>query len=113
MPYQITFRSFSPEIGGVLEGMLRSTNCMIVKSINVVSATTPLPVPAGATPAAAAPSRAQYQQYQAYSQPKVSSPEELYADRGARAAADQHDGVADTGGHSPGASEGFPVGPGD
>lgn len=34
-PYEVTFRSFSEEIGSVLDGILRATNCLIVKTIMV------------------------------------------------------------------------------
>lgn len=34
-PYEVTFRSFSDELGEVMNGILRSTNCLIVKSLTV------------------------------------------------------------------------------
>lgn len=46
-PYEVTFRSFSGELGAVLDGILRSTNCLIVKTINVEQSKIPV---AGANP---------------------------------------------------------------
>jgi hypothetical protein len=34
-PYEITFQGFSAELAGVLDGFLRSTNCFIVKNVDV------------------------------------------------------------------------------
>lgn len=51
-PYQVSFRTFTPEVAAVLDGMMHSTNCMIVKSISVVPATVALPAAAGGTAAA-------------------------------------------------------------
>lgn len=34
-PYEVTFRSFSGELGAVMDGILRATNCFIVKTLNV------------------------------------------------------------------------------
>ena len=34
-PYEVTFRSFSAELAAVMNGILRSTNCLIVKTIAV------------------------------------------------------------------------------
>ena len=34
-PYEISFRGFSKEIAAVLDGLLRATNCFIVKNVNV------------------------------------------------------------------------------
>ena len=34
-PYEVTFRSFSAELAAVMNGILRSTNCLIVKTITV------------------------------------------------------------------------------
>ena len=50
-PYQLSFRSFTSEVAAVLDGMMRSTNCMVVKSITVVPATTALPVSSSAATA--------------------------------------------------------------
>ncbi len=46
-PYEVTFRSFSGELGAVMDGILRSTNCFIVKTINVEPSKVPIP---GANP---------------------------------------------------------------
>jgi hypothetical protein len=57
-PYQITFRSFSPEIGAVLAGFASSPRGFIVKGINVQlagAAATMSPSPAAAAPAPSAP----------------------------------------------------------
>jgi len=51
-PYQVTFRSFSPEIGEVLAGFASSTNGFIVKTISVEPAGA---ATAGSTEAAGAP----------------------------------------------------------
>ncbi|MEO5803079.1 MAG: hypothetical protein ABIR24_06080 [Verrucomicrobiota bacterium] len=42
-PYEVTFRSFSGELGAVMDGILRSTNCFIVKTLNVVQSQVPIP----------------------------------------------------------------------
>jgi hypothetical protein len=34
-PYEVTFRSFSGELGAVMNGILQSTNCLIVKTLTV------------------------------------------------------------------------------
>ncbi len=34
-PYEVTFRSFSADLGSVMDGILRSTNCLIVKTVSV------------------------------------------------------------------------------
>ena len=44
-PYEITFRSFSPELGAVLAGFANSPHGMIVKSINVEAAAQIAPEP--------------------------------------------------------------------
>ena len=48
-PYEVTFRSFSGELGSVMDGILRSTNCLIVKTVSVepsrVLPGTPEPLP--------------------------------------------------------------------
>jgi hypothetical protein len=57
-PYQITFRSFSPEIGVVLAGFAASTHGFIVKGINVQpagGAGTMSPGPTGPAPTPGAP----------------------------------------------------------
>ena len=57
-PYQITFRSFSPEIGAVLAGFASSPHGFIVKGINVQlagAAATMSPAPPAAKPAPGAP----------------------------------------------------------
>lgn len=41
-PYEVSFRSFSGEIGSVLDGILRATNCLIVKSLNVEPSKAPI-----------------------------------------------------------------------
>jgi hypothetical protein len=59
-PYQITFRSFSPEIGVVLAGFASSPHGFIVKGINVQlagAAATDATVPAPAPGMAAAPGK--------------------------------------------------------
>jgi len=57
-PYQITFRSFSPEIGAVLAGFASSPHGFIVKGINVQlagAAATMSPAPPAPAPAPGAP----------------------------------------------------------
>jgi hypothetical protein len=55
-PYEVSFRSFSGEIGAVLDGILRSTNCLIVKTLTVAPSLNPV---GGANPnAPAAPAYA-------------------------------------------------------
>lgn len=51
-PYFISFRSFSGDLAAVLERFSRSTNCIIVKSINVTPSTVPLPAPTVSAPGA-------------------------------------------------------------
>lgn len=41
-PYLISFRGFSPDLANVLEEMSHSTNCIIVKSVNVTPSTAAL-----------------------------------------------------------------------
>jgi hypothetical protein len=41
-PYEVSFRSFSGEIGAVLDGILRSTNCLIVKTLTVEPSKVPI-----------------------------------------------------------------------
>lgn len=41
-PYEISFRSFSGELGAVLDGILRSTNCLIVKTLNIEPSKVPV-----------------------------------------------------------------------
>lgn len=53
-PYMVGFRCFSAELANVLEAYSRSTNCIIVKAVNVVPSTAPLPV---LTPAAPVPAQ--------------------------------------------------------
>jgi hypothetical protein len=53
-PYEIAFRSFSAELGAVMDGILRSTNCFIVKTLSVV----PSKVSVGAGGAAGQPGQA-------------------------------------------------------
>ena len=57
-PYQIEFRSFSPELASVLESFYKSTNGFLVKAIQVEPETEPGgvggPVPTGAAPSAPA-----------------------------------------------------------
>ncbi|MEO6036156.1 MAG: hypothetical protein ABIQ35_12945 [Verrucomicrobiota bacterium] len=38
-PYEVSFRSFSAELASVMNGVLRSTNCLIVKSVSVEPST--------------------------------------------------------------------------
>lgn len=52
-PYLISFRSFSGELAAVLEGFSRSKNCIIVKTVNVVPSTIPLPISSVSVPTAA------------------------------------------------------------
>ena len=49
MPYEFTFRSFSPELGAVVDGLARSSNCFLIKSLN---AETTSPVSSTETPGA-------------------------------------------------------------
>jgi len=42
-PYEVTFRSFSGDLGKVMDGILRSTNCFIVKTLNVEQSKVPIP----------------------------------------------------------------------
>ena len=35
-PYEVTFSSFSGELAGVVEGFMRSSNCFLLKNIQVV-----------------------------------------------------------------------------
>jgi hypothetical protein len=35
MPYEVTFQSFSSELASVLEGLIRSTNCFVVRNVAV------------------------------------------------------------------------------
>lgn len=46
-PYEVSFRSFSGEIGAVMDGILRSTNCLIVKTLTVEPSKVPI---SGANP---------------------------------------------------------------
>jgi len=74
-PYEIVFQGFSAELAGVLEGFYRSTNCFIVKNIDVqtnviVSADSAVPAPyyqpyaaPGATPTAQNPYDLMRQRY--------------------------------------------------
>ena len=39
-PYKITFRGFSTEIAAVMEGFARSSNCFIIKAVDVASQAT-------------------------------------------------------------------------
>jgi hypothetical protein len=48
-PYEISFRGFSAEIAGVLNGFLQSSNCFIVKSVTIDPAPFTPPVNAPAT----------------------------------------------------------------
>lgn len=41
-PYEVSFRSFSAEIGAVMDGILRATNCLVVKSLNVEPSKVPV-----------------------------------------------------------------------
>lgn len=41
-PYEVSFRSFSGEIGAVLDGILRATNCLIVKTLTVEPSKVPI-----------------------------------------------------------------------
>ena len=50
MPYEFTFRSFSPEFGGVVEGLARSPHCFLIKSLNAETTT---PVSSTETPSTA------------------------------------------------------------
>jgi len=45
-PYEVTFRSFSAEVASVMNGILRATNCLVVKTITVA----PSGAIAGASP---------------------------------------------------------------
>jgi len=49
-PYEVTFRSFSPELGAVLAGFANSPHAMIVKSINVEAAAQTAPDPTSMQP---------------------------------------------------------------
>jgi hypothetical protein len=49
-PYKIAFRCFSPEIAAVLAGFARSSNCFIVKDIDVSPSKAQLPVVIAAMP---------------------------------------------------------------
>jgi hypothetical protein len=67
-PYKITFRGFSTEIAAVMEGFARSSNCFIIKAIDVAPDTTVQPIvvqtvaqPQPAAPAYAPPPRDPYQ----------------------------------------------------
>jgi hypothetical protein len=42
-PYEVSFRSFSGELGAVMDGILRSTNCFIVKTLTVEPSKVPIP----------------------------------------------------------------------
>jgi hypothetical protein len=44
-PYKITFRGFSAEIAAVMEGFARSSNCFIIKAIDVASDKSAMPTP--------------------------------------------------------------------
>ena len=48
-PYKITFRGFSAEIAAVMEGFARSSNCFIIKAIDVASDKSALPTTTQAT----------------------------------------------------------------
>jgi hypothetical protein len=56
-PYKVMFRGFSTEIAAVLAGFAASSNCFIVKDIDVTPSRAPLPqvVPPPATPATPPP----------------------------------------------------------
>jgi hypothetical protein len=43
-PYKITFRGFSTEVAAVMEGFARSSNCFIIKAIDVAPDTTVQPI---------------------------------------------------------------------
>lgn len=52
-PYKITFRGFSAELASVLAGFAQSSNCFIVKSVEVLSDKSSMPAPTvGAAPSA-------------------------------------------------------------
>ncbi len=76
-PYEITFRCFSRDLGNVMDGILHSTNCFIVKTIMVEQSKMPL---GGSNPAMGAP--AQYTP--AYTPPPLSAPGGLDARYGGR-----------------------------
>ena len=77
-PYEVRFRCFSRELGSVMEGILRSTNCLIVKTIMVDQSKMPM---SGLNPAVVAP----VQYYTpAYTPPAVSAQPNLGSRYGLR-----------------------------
>ncbi len=74
-PYEATFRCFSRELGSVMDGILHSTNCFIVKTIMVEQSKMLVP---GSTPNMAAP----LQYTPAYTPPAAAYPSDRYGLRG-------------------------------
>ena len=70
-PYEVSFRCFSRELGSVMDGILHSTNCLIVKTISVDQSKMPL---SGTTASVAAP----VQYAPAYTPPVTAYPSDRY-----------------------------------
>ncbi len=64
-PYKVTFRGFSTEVASVLMGFADSSNCFVVKYLNVRPSFAPLPQVSDTEPAA---------QQQMYMQPQYAAP---------------------------------------
>lgn len=54
-PYEVTFKSFSPELAAVMAGFANSPNGIVVKAVNVEPAAILVPDPTQVTPAAVQP----------------------------------------------------------
>jgi hypothetical protein len=57
MPYRVAFRGFSTEVASVLAAFADSSNCFIVKYVNVTQSKAPLPQVTESTPAPSATQR--------------------------------------------------------